>query len=227
VTVCVSEPPTRWNPTGLYPCRHLDSPDRAGRLRPRALRSRERIVGIPTPRGQHHFANSPTSTFRAHSWRPRPRKATPHRRRYNSRPSRRCSAGAICAASHKPAPARTAAFALPILQRLAAVRQRHRRAVGTKAVGPIWSPAPSSGPARGRGRFAAPLVAERRRGAGGLAARRRGLAGAGLCDAAQIAPAEHRRDGLELYRRRCVSLPRRGRQEWARKVQGRRNWAKW
>jgi hypothetical protein len=28
-----------------------------------------------------------------------------------------------------------------------------------------------------------------------------GLAGAGLCDAAQIAPTEHRRDGLELNRR--------------------------
>ena len=28
-----------------------------------------------------------------------------------------------------------------------------------------------------------------------------GLAGAGLCDAAQVAPGEHRRDGLELDRR--------------------------
>jgi hypothetical protein len=38
----------------FIPCRHLDSTNRAGRL-PTALRSREGIVGNPTPRGHRSF----------------------------------------------------------------------------------------------------------------------------------------------------------------------------
>jgi hypothetical protein len=73
---CVSEPPTRWKAGPVFIlCRHLDSPNRAGRLLTRATRSRERIVGIPIPKGRHRLAQFLRPwTFRAYSWRPRRRR---------------------------------------------------------------------------------------------------------------------------------------------------------
>src|SRR6516165_1767413 len=103
---CVSEPPTRWKRTDLYPCRHLDSPNRAGRLPTAqcvhvnvlsACRYREAVINLP--RFSDLGLSPPILGALAAEGYAAP---TP----INSRPSRRFSAGATCAASHKPAPAR-------------------------------------------------------------------------------------------------------------------------
>jgi hypothetical protein len=83
-----------------------------------------RTVGAPNREHNHLAQFLPTLDFRRVFSAPSPQKATWRPHRFNSRPFRRYSAGAINAASHKPAPARPAAFEIPILQRLAAVSQR-------------------------------------------------------------------------------------------------------
>jgi len=88
-------------------------------------------------------------------------------------------------------------------------------------------PAPSSGSAQGRGRFAVPLVAKRRRGAGGLVVRTRRSCRCRFArcriDRARRVPAEW--PGVEWVWVPC-SLLRRRRQGYTRRVQGRRNWAR-
>ena len=88
-------------------------------------------------------------------------------------------------------------------------------------------PAPSSGSAQGRGRFAVPLVAKRRRGAGGLVVRTRRSCRCRFArcriDRARRVPAEW--PGSEWVWVPC-SLLRRRRQGYTRRVQGRRNWAR-
>src|SRR5215475_15447247 len=121
---CVSEPPTRWKRTGLYPCRHLDSPNRAGRL----------------PTAQHVHANA-LSAYRY-------REAVTNLPRFSDLGLSAPILGALAAEGYAaPTPiqfqaippvlggrdlcgiaqtgtGKTAAFALPILERLAAVARR-------------------------------------------------------------------------------------------------------
>ena len=77
-------------------------------------------------------ASVPSVTSRIRRARPRRRhrgggrgpSATRSRRRFSVRPFRCCSRAATCSARPRPAPGKTAAFALPMLQRLSPARRR-------------------------------------------------------------------------------------------------------
>jgi superfamily II DNA/RNA helicase len=108
----------------FIPCRQLDSPSRAGRLPTRALRLRERIVGIPTPRGitaLPNFSDLGLSAFllgalAAEGY------AAPTPIQFQAIPP--VLGGRDLCGIAPIGTGKTAAFALPILQRLAAVPRR-------------------------------------------------------------------------------------------------------
>ena len=108
----------------FIPCRHLDSPNRAGRLLVRALRSRERIHGtqhreavtiLPTF-SDLGLADSILGALAAEGY------AAPTPIQSQAIPP--ALGGRDLCGIAQTGTGKTAAFALPILQRLAAVRQR-------------------------------------------------------------------------------------------------------
>src|SRR6516164_5116985 len=121
---CVSEPPTRWERTGLYPCRHLDSPNRAGRL-PTAQRVRANTLSEYTyreavtnlPRFSDLGLSAPIlRALAAEGY------AAPTPIQFQAIPPG-LGGRDLCGIA-QTGTGKTAAFALPILQRLAAVPRR-------------------------------------------------------------------------------------------------------
>src|SRR5216683_5352651 len=104
---CVSEPPTRWKPDrSLSPADIWTALVTRVVSDPRIAFRRTHCRHPNTERTPFPCPIFPTLDFPRLFLAPSPQKATRRPRRFNYRPSRRCSAGAICAASRKPAPAR-------------------------------------------------------------------------------------------------------------------------